>query len=491
MYHSLLDYLALLSSAKVLCVGDIMLDRFIYGQVTRISPEAPIPVFTTTTTNEMLGGAGNVINNICALGSKVTFLSAIGEDEIGKTILQQLQTLTPQADGYQVITTNTRKTGVKTRYIAQNQQLLRVDEEDTCAIDQTTIGALLQAATSALKDHNVLLFSDYKKGVLTPDVLQHLIAEARQNHCKIIIDPKGRDYRAYSGANIITPNRNELAEATGKPVETEEDIINAARYLITEYQFEAVLVTRGAEGMSYISEEAVYHLPTQAKSVFDVSGAGDTVVAVLSCCVAMNIPIEVALHYANSAAGIVVGKLGTATVSQEELRHVLEQSLSTEFEYTKKILTKELLKPLMEAWRLHGETICFTNGCFDLLHPGHISLLTQAKKHADRLIVGLNSDDSIKRLKGSQRPVQSEAARALVLSALQCVDAVVVFTEDTPLELIQFIKPHKLVKGADYTKDTVVGGTFVEGYGGEVVLVPLEAGFSTTHTLNKIKLHVR
>jgi D-beta-D-heptose 7-phosphate kinase/D-beta-D-heptose 1-phosphate adenosyltransferase len=474
---------ATLDGVNVLCVGDVMLDRFVYGDVDRISPEAPIPVVRVLRETSMLGGAGNVVRNLVALGARSHFLSLIGEDQAGRDVAR----LVGEQAGIDpvLVTESTRQTTIKIRFIAGSQQLLRADRETLAPLNADSRQRLLDAAARLLPTVGVLALSDYGKGILTQPVLRALIEGAREAGKPVVVDPKGADYSIYAGATVVTPNRKELHEATKMPVDSDEEIIAAARRLIETCGIENVLVTRSQDGMSLITDQGeVSHLPAEAREVFDVSGAGDTVVATLTAAMAAGTPLLEAARLANVAAGIVVGKVGTAVAYAQEIVSALHHSAVAVSEA--KALSQTAAIDQLDRWRHKGYRIGFTNGCFDLLHPGHISLLAQAKANCDRLVVGLNSDASVRRLKGPTRPVQSEAARATVLASLADVDLVVIFEEDTPYDLIGALRPDVLVKGADYTIDQVVGADLVRGWGGKVVLADLVAGQSTTATIARL-----
>jgi D-beta-D-heptose 7-phosphate kinase/D-beta-D-heptose 1-phosphate adenosyltransferase len=472
-----------LTDAKVLCIGDVMLDRFVYGSVTRISPEAPIPVIRVERESAMLGGAGNVTRNATALGASVQFLSLVGDDLPGREVMEYVAA-DKGVEPY-IQTERNRPTTIKTRYIAGGQQLLRSDNETTNAIAPASISNLSTLAGQLAGDVAAIILSDYGKGVLHADVVAAAIKAARAAGKPVIVDPKGNDYSIYRGATVVTPNRAEAEAATGIAINSDEDAIAAATKIITECGVENVLLTRSQDGMTLVTKDGeALHLPTEAREVFDVSGAGDTVVACLASAVAAGSSLADAARIANVAAGIVVGKIGTAVVYPDELISTLHHHDLMIGEA--KLMPLDRMVDRAERWRRKGYTVGFTNGCFDLLHPGHLSLLKQARANCDRLIVGLNSDASVKRLKGEARPVQSEAARAAVLGSLETVSGVVIFGEDTPIELIKAIKPDILVKGADYTIDKVVGAEIVHGYGGKVVLANLEDGFSTTSTIARM-----
>ncbi|MCP4327574.1 MAG: D-glycero-beta-D-manno-heptose-7-phosphate kinase [Alphaproteobacteria bacterium] len=468
--------------SRVLCVGDAMLDRYVYGGVERISPEAPIPVLHVGRETVMLGGAGNVARNIVGLGAKVDFVTVVGEDVAGRRIAKLLSAESHISG--RVISDAKRQTPVKTRFIAGGQQLLRADEESVTPLRNEVAEQLCARAERLLSKSGALVLSDYAKGVLRPAVVARLIATANKAGRPVVIDPKGIDYGRYTRADVVTPNRRELGLATNMDVSGDAAIEAAARELMKKSAVGAVLVTRGVEGMSLIDQGGPHHFPAQAREVFDVSGAGDTVIAAIGAAMAAGIPLPDAARLANLAASIVVGKLGTAVSYADELRHVLQRQDLAATEA--KIVAVDQAADQATAWREDGHRIGFTNGCFDLLHPGHIALLAQARGACDRLIVGLNTDASARRLKGAGRPIQGEMARGAVLASLANVDQVVLFEEDTPMALIEAIKPDILIKGADYTRDQVVGGDFVESYGGRVVLAKLVPGHSTTNTVAKL-----
>lgn len=470
-------------SASILVLGDVMLDRFAYGSVARISPEAPIPVLNLQRLVDMPGGAGNVARNVAAMGARVTLCGVVGEDPEGADLRAQLSA-TSGIDAH-LIVDSSRPTTTKTRYVADGQQIMRADREIAAPLEARAEERLLGAYSAALGRVDVVIVSDYAKGVLSESVTRTAIERARAAGRHIIVDPKSRDFSRYRAAHIITPNQAELAAAAGSECATREQVVEGARRLLAQGLCDALVVTRGGEGMSVVEANGhVEHLPTTALQVYDVSGAGDTVVAALSLSMAAGSGVIEGAKLANVAAGIVVGKRGTATVTPAEMLRVLEPL--DEHDDPQRIFSLDTALPLVRAWRDQGLKIAFTNGCFDLLHPGHISLLDFARRSADRLIVGLNSDASIRRLKGPERPVQGEVARAMVLAAVKSVDAVVLFSEDTPLRLVEAIEPDLLVKGADYTVDAVVGADIVKRRGGRVLLAPLLEGHSTSNTLSRV-----
>jgi D-beta-D-heptose 7-phosphate kinase/D-beta-D-heptose 1-phosphate adenosyltransferase len=480
---ALVERVEKLKGTAVLCIGDAMLDRFVYGSVDRVSPEAPIPVFRIERETAMLGGAGNVVRNLVALGALPAFVAVVGDDEPGREVGRLLGEH-PGIDPCLVVQPG-RQTTIKTRFIASAQQLLRTDQETSAALAPLSRDQVASRAGGMLAAIGCVVLSDYGKGVLADPVATELIAKARAAGKPVVVDPKGTDYSRYRGATVLTPNRKELHEATQMPVDSDEGIVAACRHLIETCGIEAVLATRSQDGMSLVAADgSVHHLPAEAREVFDVSGAGDTVVATLAAAIASGASLLEGARIANVAAGIVVAKVGTAVAYADEVVSALHHDELMLGEA--KVLGWDAAADLVERWRRKGCKVGFTNGCFDLLHPGHISLLTQARGACDKLVVGLNSDASVSRLKGPTRPVQSEAARGTVLASLATVDLVVIFGEETPLELIRTLRPDVLVKGADYTVATVIGAEDVMGWGGKVVLANLVQGQSTTNTIKKM-----
>ncbi|HUC61858.1 MAG TPA: D-glycero-beta-D-manno-heptose-7-phosphate kinase [Alphaproteobacteria bacterium] len=472
-----------LAGVEVLCIGDAMLDRYVYGAVERVSPEAPIPVLRIERERVMLGGAGNVVRNLAALGARVGFLSVVGEDEAGREVERLLGA--ERGVACRLVREAGRETGIKTRFVAGTQQLLRADRETVRPISAASEAALVAALDDAIARAGAVVLSDYGKGVLTPELLRRAIERARAAGKPAIVDPKAADYACYRGADLVTPNRAELAAATRLASTDAAAIVAAAKSLIATHGFGAVLATRGPDGMSLVSASGeVDHLAAEAREVFDVSGAGDTVVATMAAARAAGIALKDAAALANVAAGIVVGKAGTAVAHGDELAMALRAQAIMSHEA--KIAPLAAALERVETWRRQGLKIGFTNGCFDLLHPGHISLFAQARAACDRLVVGLNSDASVKRLKGPSRPVQGEGERAIVLASLASIDLVTIFAEDTPIELIKAIRPDVLVKGADYALSAVVGAEFVQSYGGRVLLAELARGHSTSATLARL-----
>jgi D-beta-D-heptose 7-phosphate kinase/D-beta-D-heptose 1-phosphate adenosyltransferase len=475
-----------LGRQTILCIGDLMLDDFVYGEVSRISPEAPAPVIAVSREDLVIGGAGNVARNIASLGARCIFLGVIGYDQTGRT----LKSAFARVDGRIVphlVVDRSRPTTRKLRFVSEHHSthLLRADWELARLVDRKTEALLIKRALAALPRAGAVVLSDYAKGVLTPRLIRAVIARARKLGKPVVVDPKGTDFSIYRGATIITPNRKELAEATRRPATSDREIAAAAGALAHAVGAKAVLVTQSEDGMTLHARGAEpVHVPAYSVKVRDVSGAGDTVAAVLAVMLASGADYESAMRAANAAAAVVVGKRGTATVSAAELRARILPS-STMAPEEKIVFDWRELDERVGAWRGQDLRIGFTNGVFDLLHPGHIKVLAQARATCDRLVVGLNSDASVRRLKGEGRPIQPESARAEVLAALESVDLVAVFEQDTPLELIRRIRPTVLVKGGDYRREQVVGRKIVEGHGGQVVLVDLVPGFSTTRIVER------
>jgi D-beta-D-heptose 7-phosphate kinase / D-beta-D-heptose 1-phosphate adenosyltransferase len=470
-----------LARCKVALVGDLMLDTYLHGGVSRISPEAPVPVIKWKSDRVVAGGAGNVAANIASLGASVALVGVCGEDAERETLLGLLRS-SGRIDLDGVVTDASRRTVKKTRVIGHAQQMLRIDHEDDRPIDEDVARRLITKAIEAIDKGDIVVLSDYAKGVLNDPVIAACIARARETGKRLIVDPKRADLSAYSGASILTPNRAELTMATGMPCETDEEAEAAAQRVRAATGAE-VLLTRSEMGMSFFPArgEAI-HLPTTAKSVFDVSGAGDTVVALIAVGLAAGLPMIEAMKIANHAAGIVVSRFGTATLTSEELAASLAASHMTEVRDGRLLDTQTAIK-LRKLWEAQGYSVGLTNGCFDLLHPGHVSLIKQASRVCDRLIVALNTDASVKRLKGLRRPVQNEVARAEVIGALKGVDAVVLFDEDTPQRIIEQLQPDVLVKGADYQEGQIVGADVVRARGGKIVRADLIEGQSTTRLL--------
>ena len=468
---------------RILCVGDLMLDRFVQGNVRRISPESPVPVIEMGDIENIPGGAANVGRNVCALGGSCTLIGAIGSDIVGS----ELETLLASCNGMNPVLTidKTRPTIEKVRYIAFGQHLLRADREKTGNVSAETEAEIVRQVKNRIKNHHVLVLSDYAKGVLTDTVITKVIGIANSVGVPIIVDPKSVTLARYAGASIVTPNVKEASSATGIDIQSDNDAERASAKIITEAGIGAVLITRSEHGVTLMAQEGnIAHFPASGREVYDVVGAGDTVVATLALCLGAGMTMEASARIANIAAGVVVGKHGTATLTRSELLDELSRLSRVGAPSSKaKILPASSIIPLREQWGKDGLSVGFTNGCFDILHVGHIGILEFARSHCDRLIVGVNSDASVKRLKGPGRPVNREDDRAHILGAFGFVDAVVIFSEDTPYELIGQIQPDVLVKGADYRIEDVVGHDIVQRRGGKVVTFDLVPGRSTTQII--------
>lgn len=478
---ALLPLVERLTGARVACIGDIMLDRYVRGRAKRISPEAPVPVLSVEDEIVMPGGVGNVARNLRALGAVTRLVALIGHDAAGAE-LDTLFADLPLAKASLIVEPG-RQTTIKTRYLAGTQQILRTDRETLVAPSPATRDRLLAESERAIAASAVLVLSDYGKGALAAGTAEAILARAAAANLPVAVDPKGRDYSIYRGASVIAPNRAELAEAVGGTVARGGEA-EAARALIARFGFAAVLATLGRDGMILVSDDKALALPAEAREVFDVSGAGDTVVATVAAAMAAGAPLAEAAALANVAAGLVVAKVGTAVAQRDELARALRRRDLMRGEG--KVVDADGAADQVSRWRRQGLRVGFTNGCFDLLHPGHVSLLTQARAACDRLVVGLNSDASVERLKGPGRPVQGEAARAAILASLESVDLVIAFAEDTPLGLIEALRPDVLVKGADYRLEQIVGADLVTGWGGRVLLARLEPGYSTSRTIARM-----
>lgn len=470
-----------LTSAEILCIGDLMLDRFIKGSVERISPEAPIPVLAVSSETDLAGGAGNVVHNLSVLGASVHLIAATGDDSAGDTLTHLL------ADepglSLDLLRLAGRPTTVKSRFLTGVQQMLRADRESTGPLDDDQQKTVMDLVRKNLTGKGAVILSDYGKGFLSDGLIAKIAAVARDAGIPVFVDPKGKDFNRYRGAAVVTPNRAELTVASGLPTGTDDEIEFAAHRIMDTCGIDNVLATRSEQGMTLVQDHDSLHIPTRAREVFDVAGAGDTVIAVMAAAVAAGCDYPMAATLSNLAGGVVVGKVGTATVRRGELAAAVWTGEAGQRE---KITALDTAKGRIELWRKAGFRIGFTNGCFDLVHPGHVSLLEQARHQCDRLVVGLNSDASVKRLKGDGRPIQDQLSRSAVLGAMAAVDMVVVFDEDTPLSLIQTLKPDVLVKGADYTVETVVGASDVQSWGGDVFLASLVDGQSTTRMAGKL-----
>jgi|KBSSwiStaDraftv2_1062776.scaffolds.fasta_scaffold73550_3 D-beta-D-heptose 7-phosphate kinase / D-beta-D-heptose 1-phosphate adenosyltransferase len=474
--------LARMAGVRTACVGDLMVDRFVYGEVARVSPEAPIPVLARSRELVMLGGSGNVARNVAALGGHVALVGVIGKDADGLEALRLVES-EPGVEGF-LVTDPTRPTTLKTRFVSSGQQLLRVDLEESRPVCDTVEERLVRTIRDVADGAGVILLSDYGKGVATPAVIA-ACREAAQEGAQVIVDSKARSFARYGPVHIVKPNAAELAYATDMPADTDSEIEAALARALELCEARSVLVTRAAKGISFAERgKPVRHFRSAPREVFDASGAGDTALAALGLAIAAGSDVAEAIALAQLASGVAVGKVGTATVSPEELT---EAALTAHIAPVEaKIVSAQRMAAEAVRWRERGLRVGFTNGCFDILHRGHVAYLGEARAWCDRLIVGVNSDRSVTALKGPGRPVNDLESRALVLAGLGAVDIVVPFDEDTPLNLIAAARPDVLIKGADYAEADVVGADLVKGWGGEVRLAPLVEGVSTTAAIARM-----
>ncbi|WP_027370131.1 bifunctional D-glycero-beta-D-manno-heptose-7-phosphate kinase/D-glycero-beta-D-manno-heptose 1-phosphate adenylyltransferase HldE [Desulfovermiculus halophilus] len=464
----------------ILVVGDVMLDRYVWGQVDRISPEAPVPVVLARDTTETLGGAGNVAANAAALGAQVTVFGVCGRDE-AKGRVDQL--LSERGIANSLISLQSMPTISKTRIMAGKQQCLRIDQEDTITLSSAQEAELVHRLGEAMRPQTVCIISDYGKGLVSSTLCRAIVDQARSASCPVLVDPKGRDWERYRGVDCITPNSLEFAQYADLGGADGSLLSRTGQDVCSRLGLSSLLITRGAQGMLLVGRDFdPVNIPTQAKEVFDVSGAGDTVIAALGLGLGAGMSWEQAARMANAAAGIVVGKVGTQPV----WAHELERALTRQDYGTPKVVSTEKLAQEVQTWQHADQCVVFTNGCFDLLRHGHIRLLQQAASLGQRLVVGLNSDASVRRIKGPERPVLGQQDRATILAALECVDRVVIFAEDTPERLLREIQPDVLVKGGDYREDEVVGRDIVKGRGGRVEIIPIADQVSTSDLIRSI-----
>ncbi len=495
MSANLIDLVQRLGQPRVLVVGDLMLDRYVWGDAERISQEAPVILLHADRREERLGGASSVATMLRALGARVALAGIVGSDFDGARVRQALTDLTIDHEG--VVSDSGRPTTVKERYVGRAQhrhpqQMLRVDYEVRGPIADTIEAELGRVVAAQLRKTDIVLISDYDKGVCTPNLLAAVIAGARALGLRVLADPiRGTDYRKYHGCSAITPNRLEAGLATGRVLEGAAQILEAGARLQEQLDLEAAIITLDKDGMALIHRDGRRQFsPTRPRQVYDITGAGDMVLSVLGIALASGADYEAAIALANVAGGLEVEKIGAATVTRDEiLRDLLHGGtrVGAGVFGVEKVVSLDALRRELEDRRRHGQRVAFTNGCFDVLHAGHVQYLQEARTQADVLVVGLNSDASARALKGEGRPVNPVEARAHVLAGLQAVDYVTVFDDSTPLALIEAVRPDVLVKGADYRPDEVVGASFVESYGGRVYLARLRAGFSTTGVLEKLR----
>ena len=482
MRQHLADIITKAQGQTVLCVGDVMLDRFVYGTVDRISPESPVPVLRKVSTVEMPGGAGNVARNMAAMGLQVIVVGCIGNDAEGEALEALL-------NAHERIETRLAKvssleTVVKTRFVASNQQLLRVDSEESSPALGISEAVLISAIEKAAKACSAVVVSDYAKGAITAATFNACLEASRKNRIPLLVDPKSPNLSVYEGAHLVKPNASELAQATGLPTSTDDQVEVALRTVAASVPGTNIVVTRAGKGMSWIENSDISHKRGEAKQVFDVSGAGDTSMAALTLGVVAGASLADSVALAVTASGLAVAKTGTATVDAEEIRTALDPAYH---HLRAPILSESDAQAQVRTWKAARLRVGFTNGCFDILHPGHLALLEEARSRCDRLIVAINTDASVKRLKGETRPINSEQDRARMLAGIGAVDAVTFFPEDTPKALIEALLPDLLVKGGDYTIETIVGASAVQANGGDVHIVNLVDGQSTTAILERSK----
>lgn len=470
-----------LASTRVLVIGDVMLDRYVWGSVDRISPEAPVPVLRSLRTTNVPGGAANVAMNLVGLGVRATLAGFWGNDLEQRELGDLLSAAGVDGSG---LIASSHPTISKTRVMARQQQLLRMDVENPAVHSADEQDALLERALQLASEADAVILSDYAKGTLSPTLCQRVIDVARRRRIPLLADPKDKSFAKYAGATTICPNLPELSLATGIDRGNLPALIEAGKRLVEETGIDFLTVTMSEKGILLLRSGASFHSPTRAREVFDVSGAGDTVIATMAVCLARGLEAESTADLANVAAGIVVGKTGTAPIYRHEL--VAELTTSAAIVSREKVLDNEQLLMRIAEWRAAGHRIVFTNGCFDILHSGHIILLEQCHQFGDKLIVAINSDASVQCLKGPTRPVVKESDRARVLAALASTDAVTIFDEETPLTLIRRIRPDVIVKGGDYTTATVVGAEDVMSWGGKVEIVPIVPGHSTSSIIARM-----
>ncbi|MGJ0310565.1 D-glycero-beta-D-manno-heptose-7-phosphate kinase [Aliarcobacter cryaerophilus] len=463
---------------NILVIGDLMIDHYLWGSCDRISPEAPVQVVNVKKESSVLGGAGNVINNLVTLGGVVDVISVIGNDSVAnelKSLLEKIDVPTSN-----LVVENNRKTSKKSRLIASQQQVLRYDMESIDDINENSHKQIIQTLEKNIDKYSSIILSDYGKGVLTTNLTKEIIKIANKNSIKVLVDPKGKDYSKYKGSYSLTPNKKEAMEATNIDIKDESSLIEALKSLKTQCELEVSLITLSEQGIAIFDDELTIK-PTVAREVYDVTGAGDTVIASIAFALGNNLDIKDAVYFANLAAGVVVGKIGSATTTLDEIyeyEYSLHKSNSTSH-----IKTFDEIKTLASKLHSQGKKIVFTNGCFDILHVGHVKYLEVAKSYGDVLILGLNADSSVRKLKGPTRPINTQDDRAYILASLESVDYVVIFEEETPYELIKLIKPHVLVKGGDYEGKEVVGQDIAD----ELKLVQFVDGKSTTNTIKRIQ----
>ncbi len=469
-----------LRSAPILVAGDVMVDEYVIGDVERISPESPVPVVVARDRLRRLGGAGNVVRNLVTLGGKVALFAAVGKDNPGRWFRRKCEEMS--VESFWLKEESSRPTTIKTRIVARNQQLVRIDEEHVADISPELESVVISELRSVMPQVKAVIVSDYGKGFITQKVLRNLIDAARAEKVPVFIDPKGLDFKKYKGSTFITPNQREASIASGVEIKDKGTLVEAARILIDQSDAEGIIITRGKDGSSLITKRKVVDFPVKPIEIVDVTGAGDTVIATLALAVANGLPIENAAAMANLAARLVVSRFGAATVTRNEMIDSLKQD-----PVGNKQFKQSEISGVLNDLRMQGKKIAFTNGCYDLFHPGHLEVLRQAAAFGDVLVVGINSDKSVASIKGPMRPIIPETDRVAVVAALSFVDYVIVFEEDTPLNLIAEVKPDVLVKGSDWQGKEVIGESIVKARGGKVAFVPLISGISTTILIDRIR----
>lgn len=468
---------------NILVVGDLMLDSYMWGGADRISPEAPVPVVAVTKETKSLGGAGNVVANLTSLGANVWVSSILGSDEAAKIIKSEFTRLGADVGG--IFEDTNRTTSLKTRVMAGSHQIVRFDKESKDEIDGANEEKIYSFAASNIGSFDAILLSDYKKGIITDSLSQKLITLANDKNIPVLADPKGSDYSKYKNATLLTPNKKEAKEATKIDIKDDESLVAAGLKLKRELNLKYSVITLSEDGIGIFDEGKTIKLPTLAQEVFDVTGAGDTVLSALGIALALGADIVEAAKFANKAAAVVVAKVGSATVTVQEI--ISFENKDGAEDYEDKIVSREYLSKLVRELKQNGKKVVFTNGCFDILHSGHVKYLSEARKLGDALVLGLNTDASVRALKGEGRPINNETDRASVLAALGFVDFITFFGEETPKELIDELIPDILVKGADYKPEEIVGYDTVTSNGGKVITIELVEGRSTTKTIEKIK----
>ena len=468
----------LFKKTKVFLVGDIMLDRYVFGKINRISPEAPVPIFLTESSKEVLGGSGNVLSNLISLGTRTSYLSVIGKDENGNKIKKLLKKLNFKS--YNLIEDQFRKTTVKTRYISNSQQIIRVDEESSNGLLKKVENQFIKKIDKLLKGKDVIVISDYNKGLLTRKICEYIIKKGNLLKIPTVIDPKNENFSIYKNSTLVTPNQLEASKISNINIISNYDTEKCGKMIMKKYNIKNVLVTRGDKGLSLISKKSSLHSPTISKEVYDVSGAGDTVLAVIASCLPNKIEDTKVLTLANKAAGKVIAKIGTSPISLQDL---FDSDLKTN---NNKVFDIKTLCKKLDQDRKKGLKIGFTNGCFDVLHYGHISCIEKSRQYCDKLIVALNSDSSVKKLKGKNRPINNEFYRSKLISSLASCDYVIIFNEKTPLSIIKKIKPDLITKGGDYKNKKIVGEDEVKKWGGIVISLDFIKGLSSTKVIDKL-----